>query len=90
MSSSHVPIGSQATSVMIPGSTEVSFVPLAPVKKTDIDESSSLVRFFQVAFVYVKLVITALPYMKAPAVYVHCSRLSVLQLTLISAPSKTL
>ena len=37
-----------------------------------------------------KLVITALPYMKAPAVYVHCSRLSVLQLTLISAPSKTL
>ncbi len=52
-SPSHVLDGSQATSVMIPGLAEESSVLLAPVKKTDMDESRPFVRIFHVAFAFV-------------------------------------
>ena len=79
------------------------WVSLGAVKKRDIDDSRSFVRVFHVALVFVwrlsvrsalgqrdgltKLDITALPYMNAPAVYVHWIRRIALQFPSIKVPS---
>ena len=44
---------------MIPGLDEVTWVSLAPVKKMDIDESKSFVRFFHIAVVLVWVVLVS-------------------------------